>query len=126
MSIPQVFIGYDSNETIALHVLSHSIWSRASKPVSITPLMLDQLPLTRPWEPLQSTEFTYSRFMVPYFMGYQGKALFLDCDMIVTDDICELFDMKLDRAVSVVKHNYTPNPENKFLNQIQSNYPKKN
>lgn len=37
------------------------------------------------------TEFTYSRFLVPYLCGYEGKALFLDADMVVTADIAELF-----------------------------------
>jgi hypothetical protein len=39
----KVFIGYDSKEPIAYHVLSHSIMRRASRPVSITPLSLDNL-----------------------------------------------------------------------------------
>ena len=39
----KLFIGYDSKEIVAYHVLSHSIISRAAFPVSITPLVRDQL-----------------------------------------------------------------------------------
>lgn len=126
MNIPRIFIGYDKNETVAYHVLSHSIISKASRPVSITPLILNQLPLTRQRDAFQSTEFSFSRFLVPWLCNYEGKAIFMDCDVIATGDICELWDMPMDRTVAVVKHNYQPNMENKFLNQPQSNYPKKN
>lgn len=57
-------------------------------PVSITPLILRQLPIKR----RGLTEFTYSRFLVPYLSGYVGTSLFLDADMVVTADIKELFD----------------------------------
>ena len=40
--------------------------------------------------PCQSTEFTYTRFLVPYLCGYQGKAIFIDCDMLCLGDIAEL------------------------------------
>lgn len=70
----RVFIGYDPNETIAWHVLSHSIHVRSSRPVSITPLMLSQLKeeMWRERNSLQSTEFSFSRFLVPYLCNYQG------------------------------------------------------
>lgn len=122
----RVFIGYDSNETVALYTLMHSIIARASRPVSIIPLVLNQLPMNRPRAEFQSTEFSFSRFLVPWMCGYEGKAIFMDSDMICMADICELWDIPTDRTVSVVKHNYRPNMENKFLNQPQSNYPKKN
>lgn len=35
----KVFIGYDSNETVAYHVLSHTILKYSSQPVSITPIV---------------------------------------------------------------------------------------
>ena len=59
----------------------------AKRPVSITPLILSQLPIKR----RGLTEFTYSRFLVPWLCGYQGQALFLDADMVVKGDIGELF-----------------------------------
>lgn len=40
--------------------------------------------------------------MVPYLMGYKGKALFIDSDMMFRWDVAELFDISGDEAVSVV------------------------
>ena len=63
----RVFIGFDPVETVSYHVLSHSIHARASEPVSITPLMLSQLGgvMMRERHELQSTDFSFSRFLVP-------------------------------------------------------------
>lgn len=123
----RVFIGYDQNETVAYHVLAHSILEHSSVPVSITPLKLDQLPLTRERAPLQSTEFSFSRFLVPWLCDYQGQALFIDCDMLFRGDISDLFACFDNRyAVQVVQHEYEAKPEQKFLNQPQSLYAKKN
>ncbi len=125
----RVFIGYDQRETVAYHVLSHSILTRASKPVTITPLMTSQLGdiFTRPREAVQSTEFAFTRFLTPYLAGYEGWALFTDCDMLMLDDIAKLWELRDDRfAVMVVKHDYTPRTEKKFLGQVQTKYEKKN
>ena len=121
------FIGYDPGETVALHVAAHSIWRHASKPVSITPLVLRQLPLTRPRDPKQSTEFAFSRFLVPYLCDYTGWAIFMDCDMLCRADIVDLWNQRdLDSAVQVVKHDYAPTSRTKFLGQEQTVYPRKN
>lgn len=84
----RVMIGYDPRQPIAYNVLQHSIIRYASVPVAITPLVLKQLPITR----RGLTDFTFSRFLVPWLCGYEGRALFLDADMIVTGDIADLFN----------------------------------
>jgi lipopolysaccharide biosynthesis glycosyltransferase len=124
-----IYIGYDPREAIAFHVLAHSIHTRASQPVQITPLMLSQLQgiMTRDRHPLQSTDFSFSRFLTPYLSGYQGWSIFMDCDMLVLDDIANLWHLRDDRyAVMVVKHDYTPKESTKFLGQPQTKYVKKN
>ena len=122
----RIFLGYDQNETVAYHVLAHSIMRHASVPVSITPLKLSQLPLTRARTPTQSTEFSFSRFLVPWLCGYEGKAIFMDCDMLCRADIAELWDTETHTVVAVVQHEYDPRPGRKFLNNVQTVYPKKN
>ena len=64
----RIFIGYDNREAVAFSVLAHSIHQRASQPVTIAPLRLDQLGgvLTRERHPLQSSDFSFSLFLVPY------------------------------------------------------------
>ena len=125
----RVFIGFDTVETVSYHVLSHSIQARCSEPVSITPLMLTQLSglMTREHHNLQSTEFSFSRFLVPHLCDYQGWALFMDCDMLVLDDMADLWKLRDDNfAVQVVKHDHVPKETTKFLGQPQSKYEKKN
>ena len=125
----RVFIGFDTVEAVAYNVLAHSIQARASQPVSITPLKLTQLDgvMTRERHELQSTEFSFSRFLVPYLCDYEGWALFMDCDMLVLDDMAELWKLRDENyAVQVVKHDHVPKEKTKFLGQTQSKYEKKN
>jgi len=125
----KVFIGYDPREAVAFSVLAHSIHARASAPVSITPLMLSELQgiLTRERHPLQSTDFSFSRFLTPYLSAYAGWSIFTDCDMLVLDDIARLYALRDERyAVMVVKHDHVPKEAKKFLDQPQTPYQKKN
>lgn len=125
----KVFIGYDHRETAALSVLTHSIHARASQPVSITPIMLSQLHgmYWRERDPLQSTDFAFSRFLTPYLCNFEGWAVFMDCDMLARDDFARLWELRDPRyAVQVVKHTHVPRETTKFLHQTQTKYEKKN
>jgi len=130
--IPRIFIGYDPVEAKAFHTMCHSIWSRASGPVSIIPIMLSSLPeMTRERDPMQSNDFSFSRWLVPYLCDYVGHAIFMDCDMLVVDDIYNLWNERFNMfetlsAVSVVKHDHVPKETTKYLGQTQSVYEKKN
>jgi lipopolysaccharide biosynthesis glycosyltransferase len=124
-----VFIGFDTRETVAFSVLAYSINKRATQPVSITALMLSQLGgcLRRDRHPLQSTDFSFSRFLTPYLSGYVGWSIFMDCDMLMLDDIANLWRLRDERyAVMVVKHNHVPQETVKFLGEPQTKYEKKN
>jgi len=125
----RVFIGYDWREAAAANVLVHSITSRASRPVSCSFVMLSQLKdvFTRPRDPLQSSDFSFSRFLTPHLSGYQGWSLFMDCDMIMLRDIAELWSLRDDRfTVMCVKHDHRPEETRKFLGETQTKYAKKN
>jgi hypothetical protein len=125
----RIFVGYDPREAVAYNVLSHSIRVRASRPVAIAPLALTQLNglMTRERHALQSTDFSFSRFLTPYLSDFSGWSIFMDCDMLVLDDIAKLYDLRDDRyAVMVVKHQHSPREAVKFLDQPQSKYEKKN
>jgi hypothetical protein len=125
-----LFIGYDPVESVAFHTLCHSIISRSTVPVSITPIGNTVLPKGFWWRErgrYDSTEFSNARFVVPYLMNYSGWAIFMDCDMIMLDDIEELWAQRDDRySVMVVKHCHVPREDKKFLGAIQTRYPLKN
>ena len=114
----KVFIGYDPREAVAFNVLCQSIHEHASEPVSITPIRLSQLQhiFSRERHALQSTDFSFSRFLTPYLCDYEGWAVFMDCDMLFRDDIAKLWQLRNERfAVQVVKHNHIPKESVKFF-----------
>lgn len=122
-----IFIGYDEKETVALHVLAHSIYKRSSIPVNITPLKKENLRgfFTRARGEYDSTDFAISRFLVPYMCNYKGYAMFMDCDMLMLGDVADL-RYPAWATVSCVKHDYTPSSTTKFMGQKQTVYEKKN
>ncbi|SDQ20435.1 glycosyltransferase [Pseudovibrio sp. Tun.PSC04-5.I4] len=125
----QIYIGYDSGEIVAFHTLCQSIIEHASQPVSITPIALSGLSgvFARERHTLQSTEFSFSRFLTPYLSGYKGWSIFLDCDMIVQRDIAELWNLRdQDYSLMCCKHDYQPKEDLKFLGNTQTKYEKKN
>jgi len=127
----KVFIGFDQVESVAWHTMAHSIFTRSSRPVALIPVNLTNLKkiYTRERDPKQSNEFSFTRFLVPYLNDYDGFAIFFDCDMMLRTDINEIFDAVTKdpgRAVYVVKHDYEPKNEIKFLNTVQYKYPRKN
>jgi len=127
--IVNIYVGFDSKEVIAHHVLSQSILEKSSVPVRITPINLANLGgvFTRERNALQSTEFSFSRFLTPYLSDFTGWSLFMDCDMLARADIAELWSLRDDRfAAMCVKHDYQPKVETKFLGQTQTKYEKKN
>ena len=97
----RVFIGWDHRQPVSFAVLAHSIVKHCSRPVSITPLVLDTLPINKHG----LTPFTFSRFLVPWLCDYRGWALFLDADMFVRGDVAELFDMADDKYAAMVVKN---------------------
>ena len=126
----KVYVGYDTREDIAYQVCKHSITTKQPA-AEIRPLKQQELRdagwYTRPKDKLASTEFTFTRFLIPELMNFKGWAVFMDCDMILTTDIKELFDQADDKyAVMCVQHDYTPKEGTKMDGQKQTIYPRKN
>lgn len=126
-----LYIGYDPRESVAFHVLAHSLLRRSSVPLSVSPLVRGQLSsiYTRPRGPTESTEFSMTRFLVPYLSRYAGWSLYMDCDMLCRTDLAALAaetERHADKAVLVCKHDYVPKSERKFFDQVQTKYARKN
>ena len=126
----KVYVGYDTREDIAYQVCKHSILTKQPQ-ADVRPLKQQELRdagwYTRPLDKLASTEFTFTRFLIPELMDFKGWAVFMDCDMILTTDIKELFDQADDQyAVMCVQHDYTPKEGVKMDGQKQTIYPRKN
>lgn len=97
----KIFIGFDPRQPVSFTVLAHSIAIRSTKPISITPLIIETLPIKR----TGLTPFTFSRFLVPWLCNYGGWALFLDADILLQDDISELFNLSDDKYAVMVSKN---------------------
>src|SRR5262245_657334 len=127
----RIYIGWDSREPEAYDVAKVSLERRASVPVSIMPIKVDELRARglyrRDKDPLASTEFTYSRFFTPALAGFSGWALFCDCDFLWLGRIAGLLDYQCKpEAVDSEQHDYTPKDTVKMDGAVQTTYPRKN
>ena len=126
-----IYVGWDSREDIAYQVCEHSILRRTRSDIRVVPLKQSDLRAkgvyTRDVDKLASTEFTFTRFLVPHLNEYTGWAVFCDSDMVFLMDAVHLFD-NLDntKAVYCVQHDYNPPEGLKMDGQIQTQYPRKN
>lgn len=142
MALP-IFVGFDSREAEAFDVCAASLLKHASRPLHI--VRLDEQALRRAgWYRRQwrqegpnridqgdgkpfSTDFAFTRFLVPALSLYQGWALFCDGDFLFTADIAKLFDRADDRyAVMCVQREHEPGEETKMGGVMQSRYHRKN
>ena len=139
----KVFIGYDAREPEAYRVASWSLKRRASIPVTVTALDINRLEssglLRRPTDRRgrrydipsnanASTDFAISRFLTP-ILAQEGWALFMDCDMVVLEDIAEILKDVRDqpgRAMYCVMHNQKAGLDTKMDGQLQLHYARKN
>ena len=123
----RLYCGSDKREAIGLSVFCSSVWSRASVPVSITPLTEN---LAHLWGGQRdgSNQFIFGRFLIPYLQGYKGWAIFADgADMILQDDIANLWALRDDwKAVQCVQHDYKTKHPVKYMGATNEDYPRKN
>ena len=139
-----VYIGWDISEELAANVCRFSINRHSSQPVYTQMLKEPALRAIgmyrREWHKTAtgqkidnldgkpfSTDFSFTRFLVPALQQYNGWALFCDCDILFTTDIAKLFSLADDRyACMVVKHDHVPKHEYKMDGQLQTKYHRKN
>jgi hypothetical protein len=102
MSDPiKIFIGTSANgeDAKAEMVYEYSIRKNASVPVDIT-WMKQTRDESSPWGGWQterwSTPFSGFRWIIPEVCGFQGRAIYTDCDMINFKDINELINIDME------------------------------
>jgi lipopolysaccharide biosynthesis glycosyltransferase len=122
-----IVVGFDQREAVAFHTFTQSVIEKASLPVIFIPLAGNTLKDYKETHTDGSNAFIYSRFLTPYLNDFKGWAIFADGDMICQADIKELWDLRDDsKALLVVKHNYKTKASQKYLGNINENYPRKN
>jgi len=129
-----IFIGFDSSnygQQLAYNACVNSI-RKYNKTIDLQPVIRKELidkKLFKRKDNDGSTEFTYTRFLVPFLNKYNGWCLFFDSDFIWNCDPYELFDKynNTKYAVYCVKHQYTECTSNLKMNGLKQEwYPKKN
>ncbi len=120
-----IVVGFDQKEAIAYHVFCQSIIEHSTMPVQFIPLILNFE--KNLFHGDGSNAFTYSRFLTPYLMNFQGWAIFADGDMVCKDDLAMLWKLRdSSKAVQVVKHDYKTKHSKKYLGNKNEDYPRKN
>tara|TARA_Y100000768_G_scaffold389009_1_gene390181 strand:+ start:20797 stop:22374 length:1578 start_codon:yes stop_codon:yes gene_type:complete len=124
----RIFIGFDPEETVSYHLLTQSLLEHSSKPLSIIPIVRSQIPqFKRQRSQFDSSDFSISRFLVPFLSDYEGWSLYCDCDFIFCDDPYEIFSLRDDQfSVMLCKHDYQPNLNLKKNSLTQYQYKAKN
>src|SRR5262245_27843382 len=88
---PEIFIGVGCVEAqlLPFAVLRHSILKRTRRAVRVEPLYNTGIEIPVPQDPRnqQKTPFSFQRFTIPEACKYAGRAIYLDSDMLVFDDI---------------------------------------
>ena len=145
-----IYIGYDQREKASFDVLVESIKRNTNETYNIVPLYEDRLRMMGMYwrgftvkeaanydlqkfdyldEKPFSTDFSFTRFLVPMLNQYEGLALYMDSDMFVRNDIKEVFELgRIDFQTPLwcVHHDYVPKESKKMDNKIQEAYSKKN
>ena len=144
-----VFIGWDERQTLAYQVCRKSLLQHASRPLTIYPLKHRTLRniglFTREWSIKKdgntsdnldtrpfSTNFAFTRFLVPHYTRYLGAksgdiSIFVDSDFVFMRDVYSILN-EVDitsKPLWVVKHDYKSPHVIKMDNQVQTNYNKK-
>jgi len=105
-----IYIGYEEREHSAFEVcrysiLRHSRYWWGENPQIHKLRSKDIKSYHRDHGEPQSTDFTFTRFWVPWLCNFQGMSIFVDCDFLFLDSVFNLIaDIDKTKAVSVVKH----------------------
>jgi len=122
-----IIVGFDQREAVAYHVFCQSVIQKTSAPVQFLPLAKQFLLGYQELHGDGSNTFTYTRFLSPWLMNYEGWVIFADGDMVCMDDIAKLWELRDPcKAVQVVMHDYLTKSKIKYFGNKNENYPRKN
>ena len=135
-----IYLGYDSSHSEVFDVARNSIYESITKTrhggtcheffndyqVEVKKLDINAIPeYTREYAN-QSTEFTYSRFLIPYLENYEGFSFFIDDDYIWKHSPMSLFYfLDPDNALACVQYDFTHHDETKMDGEKNVSYPRK-
>ena len=99
----RIYVGAAESEQLAFRVLEHSIKRHTGLEVEMRTIDNRLAPTPTDVRYLPYTNFSYGRFAIPKLAGYQGRAVYMDSDMIVFRDIGELWNTPFNGAKILVE-----------------------
>ena len=94
----RIFCGGDRSQRLPFKVFAHSVQRHTARAVEVRTIdnALSPIPDDPRYQPY--TEFSFARFVIPSLCAYEGRAVYMDSDMLVSADIGELWDTDLQGA----------------------------
>lgn len=96
--IIKIYVGTQPEQMLALKVLEYSIRQHTTMAVEVIPLFAAvaqagiEIPTPKSPQNRPRTPFSFQRFAIPALNNYQGRAIYLDSDMQVFQDIAQLWE----------------------------------
>ena len=107
----RIFVGCSANgeDAEAQAMLEYTLRHYATEPVEINWMMLSRDPAS-PWysDPkknagwntiMWATPFSVFRWAIPHVCNFEGKAIYMDVDMIARTDIAKLWNQEIPKAI---------------------------
>lgn len=92
----RLFVGTDPQQETAERALLASVRANTAQPVDITWMRQGEPGWS--WGGMEAgwaTPFTWFRWFVPKFCGFEGRAIYMDCDMLALGDLAELWEWEI-------------------------------
>lgn len=99
----RIFCGAARDARLPFEVLAHSIRRHTARPVEIRAIDNGTAPMPADPRHAPYTEFSFARFAIPALCGHQGRAVYMDSDMLVFRDFAELWDQPFDGAQVLIE-----------------------
>ena len=89
----RVYVGSREAQMLPVKVLEYSIRKHTDVPVKVMPLHHSEITFPMPQEPENRprTPFSFHRFFIPALAGYKGRAIYMDSDMLVFQNVRHLW-----------------------------------
>jgi hypothetical protein len=96
----KVYVGATEEQLVPYRVLEYSIGKHTTTPVQVRALHQSGIEIPSPRLPALRgyTTFSFQRFTIPELQNFSGRAIYLDSDMIVFQDIRRLWELPFDGA----------------------------
>lgn len=99
----KIYIGLDNSQLLPAKVLEYSIIKNTNEIIQIKHLNNLKIPVPKDKKNKPKTGFSFGRFCIPQLNGFSKRAIYLDADMIVFDDIVKLWNVNLKNKSLLLK-----------------------